>query len=99
MVTAVRDAARAFGSGVKEPADGEGELREFAVRAIQATQDIAPGDELVVGRNIAALRPGSRSRGLDARHLREVSGRRATRAIQAGDGIRRDDYEPPPPYD
>jgi N-acetylneuraminate synthase len=70
-------------------------LRDFAVRAIQATRDIAAGEELVEGRNIALLRPGKRSKGLHPRHLDSLRGRTAARDIGAGDGIGPDDVAPP----
>jgi N-acetylneuraminate synthase len=69
------------------PGSHETELRRFAVRAIQATRDLAAGDALVEGYNIDVLRPGKRSIGMHPRHLDELRGRRAARHIPAGEGI------------
>jgi N-acetylneuraminate synthase len=95
MVKAIREAEAARGSGDKQIAEAEVELRGFAVRAIQATRDINRGEELVEGRNIALLRPGKRPKGLHPRHLEALAGRTAARAIRAGDGVRPEDVTPP----
>jgi sialic acid synthase SpsE len=95
MVRAVRSAELARGAGVKEPDPHETELRSFAVRTIQATRDIGVGESLVEGGNIAVLRPGKRARGMHPRFLEALRGRRAARAIVAGDGIGESDVDPP----
>ena len=95
MVRAIRVAEQMRGDGVKAVAIQEAELRTFAVRAIQATRDLAPGDLLVEGDNIDVLRPGKRSAGMHPRHLEELQGRRAARDVRAGEGIRPGDVEPP----
>ncbi len=95
MVSAIRAAEQARGDGLKAVGSRETELRRFAVRAIQATRDIAPGDPLVEGENFDVLRPGKRSIGMHPRHLDEMAGRHAARTIMAGEGIRPGDVVPP----
>jgi N-acetylneuraminate synthase len=95
MVRAIRIAELARGDGVKAIGRHETELRNFAVRAIQATRDLAPGDPLVEGESIDVLRPGKRSVGMHPRHLDELRGHRAARQIRAGEGIRPGDVLPP----
>jgi N-acetylneuraminate synthase len=95
MVRAIRAAERVLGDGVKTVGSHETELRSFAVRAVQATRDLAPGDPLVEGDNIDVLRPGKRSVGMHPRHLDALQGRRAARHIAAGEGVRPDDVLPP----
>ena len=95
MVRAIRVAEQMRGDGVKAVGSQETELRSFAVRAIQATRNLAPGDPLVEGDNIDVLRPGKRLVGMHPRHLDALRGRHATRHIPAGDGIRPDDVLPP----
>ena len=95
MVQAVRAAEQVRGDGVKAVGSHEMELRRFAVRAIQATRDIEPGDAIVEGDNVDVLRPGKRSSGMHPRHLDTLQGRHATRHIPAGEGIRPGDVLPP----
>lgn len=95
MVRAIRSAELARGDGVKQPGQHEFELRDFAVRAIQATRDIGIGESLVEADNIDVLRPGHRARGMHPRHLDLLRGRRAARAIAAGEGIGESDVDPP----
>jgi sialic acid synthase SpsE len=94
MVQSVRLAEQARGSGVKVVADEERELRQFAVRAVQATRAIAAGEAMVEGGNVAILRPGNRRVGMHPRHLRAIEGRVAVRDIEAGDGIVEEDLAP-----
>jgi N-acetylneuraminate synthase len=95
MVRAIRVAEVMRGDGVKNVGPQETELRSFAVRAVQATRDLAPGDLLVEGENFDVLRPGNRAGGMHPRHLDTLLGRRAASHISAGDGIRPDDVAPP----
>jgi sialic acid synthase SpsE len=95
MVRAIRTAEQVRGDGLKAVGSHETELRRFAVRAIQATRDLEPGDQLVEGDNIDVLRPGKRSIGMHPRHLDALRGRLASRQILAGEGIRPGDVLPP----
>lgn len=97
MVQAVRMAESALGDGLKRVMPCEQELRQFACRAVQATRDIAAGERLIAdgpGANVAALRPGKRKRGADARFLRSMVGLRARVPIAAGDGVGMGDAVP-----
>jgi N-acetylneuraminate synthase len=91
MVHLIRNADKAKGSGNKEILDDEKELKQFATRSLQAIQNIAKGDVLKEGINFAILRPGKQLRGLDARFLHKVEGKKAKQNIQVGQGIT--DYE------
>jgi N-acetylneuraminate synthase len=93
MVRAVRDAEPARGDGEKRPHAVEDELAGFAQRGLQALAPIAEGDALVEDVNLAILRPGNQRKGVHPRRLNEIVGRRATRAIAAGDGIQEGDWE------
>jgi N-acetylneuraminate synthase len=91
MIKYIRNAEKSFGSGKKEILKEEEELRQFATRSIQAIQDIHKGDLLKEGLNFDILRPGNRIRGLEARFLETLTGKKAIKDIQKGDGII--DYE------
>jgi sialic acid synthase SpsE len=95
MVTAIRTAEAAMGTGIKRVLDAERELRDFAVRSIQARTDIQVGEALVRGENIDVLRPGKRRRGLHPGRMTELQGRKAARPISAGDGVTGEDVDPP----
>jgi sialic acid synthase SpsE len=95
MVKAIRTVEQALGDGVKTVGSAEMELRRFAVRSIQATRALAPGDPLVEGDNIDVLRPGNRSSGMHPRHLDALRGRKAAREVPAGEGLGREDVSPP----
>lgn len=95
MICAIRLAEAVVGEGGKPIQEAEEDLRIFAVRAIQAVRDIAPGELLIEGENIDVLRPGRRTRGLHPRQLGSLRGRQSSRAIRAGDGITGDAVDPP----
>jgi len=77
----------ALGSGKKEILSEEIELRNFAARTLQAIKNIKKGEILQEGVNFEVLRPGNRIRGLEARFLLKVNGKKAIKNIQKGDGI------------
>lgn len=91
MVSAVRRCEEALGDGHKRVLSEERELRAYAQRALQAMRRIARGERLCLDENIAVLRPGKQPKGLHPMHLARVAGRRASRAINAGRGIRHED--------
>jgi len=91
MVRAVRDAEKALGSGGKAPLPVETELRDYAQRGIQAIAGIAEGESFREGVNIGILRPGQQPKGMHPRHLPEIEGREAARAIRPGEGVRKGD--------
>lgn len=87
MVKSIRKADLTKGSGQKEILKIEDELRRFATRSIQATKPIKKGDVLREGENFDILRPGEKVRGLEARFLEKIEGKKAVKDIQAGEGI------------
>lgn len=87
MVTSIRNTERVIGCGRKAISDAEQELAQFARRGLQATKPIEAGDKLSLGDNVEILRPGKQRLGAHPRHLDEIEGRSATRAIPAGDGV------------
>jgi|TARA_B110000495_G_C22983982_1_gene578758 N,N'-diacetyllegionaminate synthase len=91
MIDSIRNADAAKGNSIKEVLNVELELQKFATRSIQATKNIFKGDILSEGENFDILRPGNRIRGLNARFLDLVNGKKATKDISIGDGIL--DYE------
>jgi N-acetylneuraminate synthase len=93
MVRKIREAEEALGDGIKTIAPAEQELAAFARRGVQAIRPIERGDVLREDDNIAVLRPGKQPLGVHARALPELIGRRATRSIAAGEGVRPGDWE------
>lgn len=92
MIEQIRHVEAALGDGIKRVLPEEEELRDFAQRSIQALEEIGEGDELLEGKNIGIMRSGVQRKGLHPQALPGIEGRRATRAIAAGDGIRAGDW-------
>lgn len=91
MIKTIRDGEKSKGDKIKKIINEEKELKEFATRSIQAIKNIVKGDILQERINFEILRPGKRIRGLDARFLNDVNGKKATKDISIGDGIK--DFE------
>jgi len=91
MISAIRSADLSKGNCEKEILPVENELHDFACRSLQTTKPITKGEIFQEGVNFDILRPGSRKRGLDARFINDVIGKKATENIDLGDGII--DYE------
>ena len=91
MVKSIRRADSTKGIGIKKVFKEELELQQFAKRSLQATRNISKGDVLREGENFDVLRPGNKSRGLDARFLNQVNGKKSIKDIEIGEGIT--DYE------
>ena len=91
LVQSIRKADMSKGTGKKEILDEEIELRKYATRSLQATKNISKGDIFHEAINFDVLRPGNRIRGLDAKFLTAVEGKKASKDIKMGDGII--DYE------
>jgi len=87
MVKCIRNAEKSLQSDKKEILPVEKELFQFAKRSIQAIKNISKNEVLQEGVNIDILRPGNRIRGLDARFLFDVEGKKAKNDIKKGDGI------------
>lgn len=91
MIQNIRIAEMTVGSSEKRVLDVEKELRDFAVRRIQAIKDIKKGEKFVEGYNISILRPGKRKKGAEAKLLLRIVGRKSKIAIKSGDGVRLQD--------
>jgi N-acetylneuraminate synthase len=87
MIDSIRNTELAYGSGEKEILKEELETRKFAKRSLQAITDISKGDILELGINFDVLRPGDRIRGLDARFLFNINGKKSKLDVIKGDGI------------
>jgi N-acetylneuraminate synthase len=87
MVKSIRNAELAKGTGEKKVLKEELELQRFAKRSLQAIKNISKGEVLRKGENFDLLRPGNKSRGLDARFLDKVNEKKAVKNIKAGEGI------------
>ncbi len=87
MVAGIRAVEAMLGDGKKNVGGAEQELYEFARRGLQVTRDVAVGEVLREGDNLAILRPGHRRRGAHPRWLGNIDGHRARVAIASGDGI------------
>jgi len=92
MIHAIRECEKTRGDGVKRVLPDEVELRHYAQRAIQTTRPISKGETFREGANVAILRPGKRPQGIHPKFMEKIEGRRATRSIPAGDGVRAGDY-------
>lgn len=91
MVTAIRQAERALGTGDKRALPVEAELRGFARRSIFTTREVASGEELTAD-NIAVLRCGKLHPGLEPREYPRLLGRRAARRIPTESALRSGDF-------
>ncbi|MCC7016344.1 MAG: GNAT family N-acetyltransferase [Rhodospirillales bacterium] len=91
LIREVRMAEQALGDGVKRVQAAEEELAAYARRGLQATRAIAKGEVLRENENFAILRPGQQTLGAHPRHLARFAGRKARRAIKAGEGLQLDD--------
>jgi sialic acid synthase SpsE len=92
LVRRVREAESALGHGRKVTLPVETELRAFARRSIFALCDIQEGEPFAAT-NIAVLRCGKLTAGLEPEFYDGLLGRRARRPIAAECAIRRDDVE------
>jgi len=91
MVQNVRLAEKTFGDGKKHVLNVEKELRNFAVRRIQAIKDIKKGERFVEGQNIEVLRPGKKTKGAEARFLNKINGKKSKKPIKLGQGVKLED--------
>jgi len=87
MIDSIRNTELAYGTGKKEVLEEEVKTRKFAKRSLQAITDISKGDILELGINFDVLRPGDRIRGLDARFLFNINGKKSKLDVIKGDGI------------
>ena len=92
MVDGIRGAEATLGDGAKRILGVEAELADYARRGLQALRPIAAGEILCEGDAFAVLRPGKRRLGLHARHRDRIEGRKAARAVAAGEGLQDGDW-------
>jgi len=91
MIQSIRDAQKTLGDGKKHILNVEKELKDFAVRRIQAIRPIRKGEKIIEGYNIDILRPGKRTKGAYARFLSKINGRVSNRSIKLGEGVKLQD--------
>jgi len=91
MIKTIRKTEKAIGDGIKKILKTEEELRNFAVRSIQATRNILKGEIFKENFNIDILRSGNQNRGADPRFLMKIIGKKSKRDIKIGDGVRIED--------
>ena len=87
MIDSIRNTELAYGTGNKEVLEEEVKTRKFAKRSLQAITDISKGDILELGINFDILRPGDRLRGLEARFVTDIIGKKSKLDVAKGDGI------------
>jgi N-acetylneuraminate synthase len=87
MINAIRKCEKSLGSGKKIVLPEELELKKFATRSIQAIKQISKGDVFKEGINFEILRPGNNSRGLDARFIHQIEGKKSEKSYNIGEGI------------
>lgn len=95
LVRRVRLAEMALGDATKAVGGCEESVRGFAKRALHTTRGVAAGETLRENVNFAILRPGFRKPGLHPARLAEVEGRRASRDLEPGEGLREADLLDP----
>jgi len=88
MVKTIRDGEKSKGNKNKKILKEEKDLKIFATRSIQAIKNIKKGDILEEGVNFEVLRPGKRIRGVNARFLEKVNGKKSIKNISKGNGIK-----------
>ena len=74
MIKSIRMAEKANGDGIKKIHQVEEELRDFAVRSVQAIKDITIGEKFSE-KNVSLLRPGNQKSGAEARFFENVLGK------------------------
>jgi N-acetylneuraminate synthase/N,N'-diacetyllegionaminate synthase len=91
MVSAIRDAHAALGTGAKAPVPEERAIRGVVRRSIVVARPIGAGSVVSAG-DLTALRPDG---GLSPLRLDEVVGRSAARDLAVGHVLAADDLAPP----
>jgi len=92
MITAIRQAEAALGTGEKVPLPVEDELRRFARRSLFATRSISKG-EVFSAENVAVLRCGKAGAGLPPSAFDSVVGKRASRGLNVDSPVTADAVE------
>lgn len=86
MVAAIRNVEQALGDGKKVSHSVEEELRKFARRSIYAIRPIKKGERFT-SNNVAVLRCGKLTPGLEPKYWEEVLGQTARKDIMEGSAI------------
>jgi N,N'-diacetyllegionaminate synthase len=89
LIRRIRDVEMCLGSTVKAPNASELPVRELVRRSVTLVADIAAGDELTAD-HLALMRPGN---GIPPKALASVIGRRAAKAMGAGQTLAWDDLQ------
>lgn len=89
LVEAVRSLERALGDGVKRPSPSEQRNKAFMQKSLVARRDIPQG-ALITAADLTCKRPAT---GLPPRDFDRVTGRRAARALRAGQILTLGDVE------
>lgn len=89
LVQAIRDVEAAKGDGVKVPTASELQVRALVRRSVTSVRDIAAGASIGPD-DIALLRPGT---GIPPAEFQDVLGKRARKAIPAGQTVQWTDLE------
>lgn len=92
MVEHLHRAKEMLGSGQKRVERSEQQMFSFGRRAVQSLRAIKRGEILQEGENIAILRPGNQPTGIHPKFLPQIAGKRATRDIEAGEGLKEGDF-------
>jgi len=92
MVSAIRAAETAMGSGIKEVLPEEVELAGYARRGLQAIRKISKGEVLHEGDAFDILQPGQQKLGAHPKNLQSVEGKKAARDIAIGEGLNHGDW-------
>jgi N,N'-diacetyllegionaminate synthase len=91
MIKYIRMAEKTKGIENKVILPIEEELRNFAVRSIQAINDISEGEILIEDKNFSILRSGNQKRGAEPRFFENMIGKKTKKTIKKGEGIRMED--------
>lgn len=91
MITYIRMSEKIHGNGKKIIQPIEKELRDFAVRSVQAIKNLEKNDKLIEDVNVSILRSGTQKRGEEPRLFRKMIGRKVKRQIKIGEGIKLED--------
>jgi len=91
MIKSIRKSEKAKGDGIKRILEIENELRNFAVRSVQAIHDISKGEIFEEKVNVDILRSGNQIRGADPRFLSQILGKKSNKEIKSGQGVKFED--------
>lgn len=91
LVTSIRKMEQCLGTPEKNVGEQEKELYNFAKSSIYSVGDIQKGEALT-SKNLAVLRSGKHTKGLEPKYFEFLVGKKAKRHIPEGSPISRGDY-------